>query len=256
MRVLCVMALLLMCTLPAAAEPFKVYTEISGTSAFYEGNRLTGAGVEIVREIMRRVGNGREIVVLPWARAYDSLIKEPGVALFATTRTEERDHQFHWVGPLFRMQWVLVARKGSGLVINSLDDARKVRLIGTYIDDVREKYLVRRGFTNLESTTDNIFNFRKLVHGRLDLVFTTSVGAVATARLAGVDPDAIEVVHVVREMDLYVAISGGSDLDQVKAWKKAFSAMKEDGTYQAIHRAWYPGLPVPMDVRRPWMARP
>lgn len=260
MRILLTIVMLFMWTLPSLAgshfmstEPFKVYTEISGKSAFYDKGELTGAGVEIVSEIMRRVGNGREVVVMPWARAYDFLLKEPNVVLFSTTRTEERDAKFHWVGPFFRFQWVLLVRKGSGIVINSLDDARQVKLIGTYIDDVRERFLLSQGFTNLESTTDNILNFRKLLHGRLDLVFSTASGAIDTARLAGIDPAEFEVAYVVREMDLYAAISDGSDPQQVKEWQAAFEAMKADGTFRTIHRKWYPGLELPLDVRRPWL---
>ena len=245
--------LCLLCTTPALAGEVKVYTELTGRSALYREGRLTGYGVETVQEIMRRVGDTGGISVLPWARAYDILLQTPNTALISTTRTEARDPLFHWVGPLSRQQWVFIARKGSGIVINSLDDARKVGSIGTYIDDVRDKFLLGQGFTNLDRATSSVFNYRKLIHGRIDLVVSSIFGLEETAHQAGVSTSDLEIVHVLKEADLYLAFSHETAPKIVHAWQAAFKSMQDDGTFARIYRKWNPGQEVPLDVRRPWL---
>ena len=244
---------LLGCAAPALAGKLQVYAELSGLSAFREHGQLQGFGVDTVREIQRRLGAETPIMPVPWARGYDSLQREPGVALFAATRTQERDPRFHWVGPISRVQWVFLALSGAGLNIRSLDDAKRVGRIGTYINDVREKFLKEQGFRNLESTVDNVSNFRKLAEGRVDLTVSTNVGMAETARQADVPLDDLEIVHVLREADLYIAISGGTNLRTVQAWQDAFDAMRRDGTFAAIYARWLPHLQPPLDVRRPWL---
>jgi len=234
------------------AMDLQVYCEVTGRSAMVHNKELTGWGVEIVQEIMARTGSQTRIEPLPWARAFDTVLNTPNTALFSTTLTEERDRQFHWVGPFVRLQWIFIARKDSGIVINSLEDAKKVGSIGTYIEDARDRFLLQNGFLNLDRSTSNVANYRKLMRGRLDLVAATPIGVVETAEEAMVDIADLEVAYVIKEMDLYLAINKDSDPEVVQAWKEAFVSMQKDGTFAAIFSKWHPGQTVPMDIRRPW----
>lgn len=244
------------CLQAASAAELNLYTEITGISAFRSNDELTGYGVEMVREMQRRIGRESKITVLPWARAYELLETTPGTGLFVTARTEERDRRFHWVGPLMRLQWVFLAKKDSGVKISSLVEAKDVGTIGTYIGDVRDTFLRQQGFKNLDRSTSNVLNFRKLVEGRLDLVASSPTGLVETARQAGVDPNDLEICYVIKETDLYLAISGGTALATVNNWKTAFRSMQNDGTFAEIFSKWHPLQEPPMDVRRPWLGKP
>lgn len=229
-----------------------IFTEVTGTASFYDDNEtLTGSAVEMVRELLRRTGDSGQISVVPWARGYDALLCDRDVVLFPTTRTQLRDPLFHWIGPIIRLQWRLICQKDSHLVINSLEDARKVGAIGTYLGDVREQFLLDKGFTNLKSTPANDLNYKKLMQGRVDLVFTASYGYDETLERIGLSRDAFRVAYIVREMDLYVAMSKKTDPLVVKRWQRAFADMKADGTFQTMYRKWNPGAEPPMDVRQP-----
>lgn len=223
-----------------------VYTEPYGDVAYYEGKKLTGSCVEIVQEIMRRVGQKPAIDVVPWMRGYEAVKRDPDVALFATTLTPERKPQFQWVGPILRVQWVFLAQKDSGIVIESLDDARMVRAIGTYIGDVREEFLQGEGFTNLDSSPSNVMNLRKLALGRLDLVATSTLGMRRLVDEAGISEEDVEVVYVLREVDLYVAFSKQTEKATVERWRKAFESMRKDGTFKYLYNKWYPNLEAPL----------
>ena len=237
---------------PAFSGGLRVLGEPSGRTVQLHNGGLYGWAVDIVREIMRRAGSEAAIEPTPWARAYDIALHTPGVVLFPMTRTEEREPLFNWVGPIFRMRWYLFARKGSGVVLHSLDDARRVKAIGTYIDDAREQYLRGLGFTNLERAANNETNYRKLEYGRLDLIAGSDAELAAMADYAGVNPDNFERAWPLKEMDLYVALSRGTEPGNVAAWREAFRAMREDGTFSRILSRWYPGMEPPLDERVPW----
>lgn len=235
----------------AKAEPLTVYAEISGNSAYFEDGKLTGYSVELVRRIMGRVGDRGDIFAVPWMRGYDALLKDRNVALFATTRTKQRDPLFHWIGPILRVQWILLSKKDDGIKITSLEDARKVHAIGGYLGDARSEYLKRLGFTNLELSQNNLLNYRKLAEGRIDLLVGTNLGHNFEIFETGLDDDDFEVDMVLREMDLYIAISKRTDSATVRAWQAAFEHLKKDGTFEALYKQWWPGLEAPMDVRLP-----
>ncbi|HOV15720.1 MAG TPA: ABC transporter substrate-binding protein [Spirochaetota bacterium] len=222
------------------SQDLLVYTEESPPLNFTKDGKLDGQAVEIVKEIMKRIGKDYKIDVVPWARGYNDLLSKENVVLFSTTRTEEREKLFKWVGPVAINQWIFYARKSSGLKINSLEDAKKVKAIGTYIDDVREKYLIKEGFQNLESVSENHLNVKKLINKRIDL-WISGIGADDICKKAGIDPKEIEPVFVVREMKLYIAFSIATKDEVIKEWQNAYDSMKKDGTIKKINDKW--GLP-------------
>lgn len=231
---------------PVWGGALKVYTENTGGAYFKDGH-FESSGVEVVREIIKRTEGGEYIEVVPWMRGYDALLHKPNVVLFPTTLTEERKSLFHWVGPTLRVQWVLYAAKGRGSKFDSLEKAREAQAIGVYLGDAKGEYLKNLGFENLVSAPDNVTNYRKLAHHRVDLVVSTSLRHDEIAEHAGVRPDDLEPALVVREMDLYIAFSRQTSPRIVKRWRKAFESMRNDGTFAEIYKKWFPHEVAPME---------
>ena len=69
--------------------------------------------------------------------------------------------KFNWIGPLSGKRDILAAKKGSGIKINKLEDAKKVEHIGTLRNDTKEIFLKRHGFNNLVPTHDDQRNANK-----------------------------------------------------------------------------------------------
>ncbi len=132
----------------------RILTENLPPLNYVKDGALVGPSVEIVKEIQRRIGSTEEIQVYPWARAYKIALEEENVMLFSVSHTPYRENKFKWVGPLATKRDILVAKKGTNLVINSLEDAKKVRRIGVLRNDTKEEYLEMQGFTNLEPVSD------------------------------------------------------------------------------------------------------
>ena len=223
---------------PVLSAELTILTENLPPLNYLQDGVLVGPSVEIVREIQRRVGSHEEIKVYPWARAYKMALEEENVVLFGTTYTKERQDKFKWVGPLATKRDILVAKKGSGIKINSLEDAKKVKRIGTLRDDTRGRLLKRLGFTNLEPVSDEQKNAKKLVLGRIDLWTYKKPGLKTVCELAGVDYNEIEEVYHLRKSDLMIAFSKKTSDSIVERWKHAFDEMLADGTIMKIRKKW------------------
>jgi len=205
---------------------------------YLDNGTLVGPSVEIVKEIQKRVGSKEQIQVYPWARAYKMALAEENVILFGMTYTDVRKDKFKWVGPLATKRDILVAKKGSGIKIKDLEDAKKVKSIGTLLDDTRGRLLERNGFNNLEPVSDEQLNAKKLAIGRIDLWAYKIPGLRTVCDLAGVDYTEFEEVYHLREIDLMIAFSKKTSDSIVQKWRDAFNEMLADGTIMQIRKNW------------------
>jgi len=228
---------------PVFSAGLTILTENLPPLNYVKDGELIGPSIEIVKEIQRRVGSRDKIQVYPWARAYKIALEDENVVLFGTTHTKAREDKFKWIGPLATKRDILVAKKGSGIKISNLDDAKKVSRIGTLRDDTRELLLKSHGFTNLEPVSDEQLNAQKLVLGRIDLWAYKIPGLRTVCELAGVDHNELIEVYHLREIDVSIAFSNKTSDSIVQKWKKAFDEMLADGTIMQIRRRWNDKLP-------------
>lgn len=223
---------------PVMSAELTILTENLPPLNYLENGVLVGPSVEIVKEIQKRVGSRNPIQVYPWARAYKMALEEENVVLFGTTHTKVRQDIFKWVGPLARKRDILVAKKGAGIKITNLEDAKKVKRIGTLREDTRGRFLQQHGFTNLEPVSDEQKNAKKLVLGRIDLWAYKKPGLKTVCELAGVDYNEVEEVYSLREIDVSIAFSKKTSDSIVQMWQKAFKEMSTDGTIAQIRSKW------------------
>ena len=223
---------------PALTGDLTILTENLPPLNYLKDGVLVGPSVEIVREIQRRVGSHEQIEVYPWARAYKTALEKENVVLFSMTYTEDRLDKFKWIGPVAKKRDILVAKKGSGIKIRSLKDAKNVKRIGTVRDDTKEVLLKGLGFTNLEPVSDERQNAKKLVLGRIDLWVYKKPGLRTVCELAEVDYDEVEEVFHLREIELMIAFSKKTPDGMVQKWRNAFNEMLNDGTIVRIQEKW------------------
>lgn len=241
---LCLLALLAALALPA--QHLRVYTEINAPLQYLgEDGKLTGLAVDVVKEIQRRVGNTDPIELVPWARGYVELETLPDVALFATARTAQRNELFKWVGPFDETAFCLFVKADSRITLKDLAEAKSLRAIGVYTNDVRDLYLTKEGFRNLERTVDNVANVKKLISGRIDAFASAEVSIEELARSAGHKREDMRVALTFLKVQQFIAFSRKTPDATVKAWSEAFEAMRKDHTFERIFRAYHPHGPLP-----------
>ena len=103
----------------------QMLTEEYPPVTFMKDGKVTGFITDVVREIVARQGIRDTIRLTSWDEAYKTALSTPNVVLFSTERTEKREKLFQWVGPVGKNSAIFYAKKGSGIKIGSLEEARK-----------------------------------------------------------------------------------------------------------------------------------
>lgn len=199
---------------------------------------VTGQSTDVVRGILERLNQTAEIEVMPWNEGYSHALAGPGVVLFSTGRTDEREHLFKWAGPIASFDYMLYARNGSGLQIDSLEAAKKVQAIGVVKDDARHQFLQENRFENIVTCDSDTGCLRDLVAGRIDLWLGTTANIQSIVQNEGIPLSSVAAVYPVRTLQMYIAFSNDTPDSTVKAWQDALDAMKRDGTFDNIRQKY------------------
>ncbi|MCP3922938.1 MAG: amino acid ABC transporter substrate-binding protein [Desulfobacterales bacterium] len=205
---------------------------------YTKDGKVTGFATEIVSEIMQRIGVYNNISSLPWKRAYKYLSDRPDIILFTVTRTKAREELFKWVGPITISSLVFFAKKNSFIKINRMEEAKKLR-IGTVQGYSSEKFLIKEGFTNIDSVAGSEkSNPLKLMAGRIDLWATVDIVGIYNARLLGVDRKKMKAIYTIKKQPKYIAFSRQTDDLTIERWQKALNEIRKDGTFDRILSNW------------------
>lgn len=216
----------------------KFMTEEYPPFNYRENGQLKGISVEIMSEIFRRTDAGfttENIELLPWARGYNLTLNKKNYALFSTTRTEERESLFKWVGPFAANTIGLIARKDRGLKVESIEDLKALN-IGVVKDDVGHLLLRAEGFSDdkLDIVLSNESNYKKLIAGRLDAISYASEVAKWGLMNLGENMQDYEIIYELKRGDLYLALNLETDEAIVSELQTAFDSMMADGTHRSI----------------------
>ncbi|MBI2749528.1 MAG: ABC transporter substrate-binding protein [Burkholderiales bacterium] len=234
----CLLALTAPCCL---ATELELLTEENPPLNYSENGQPKGLSVDVVREIQRRIGNHDAIKVQPWARAYRTASTTPHVALFGTARTAAREEMFQWVGPVATAVASLYGKRGSGLHIASLEDAKSAGRILVVRDFYTHQMLEKLGFTNLELVPKPETMVKMAVNGRAPLMFVGNLTLPDLLEKAEAKRSDVELLYTVTSIQTYIAFSLGTPKEIVSAWQAALDGMKRDGSYAAIYAKWLPG---------------
>jgi polar amino acid transport system substrate-binding protein len=228
--------------LPAEIPPgiFQLMTEEYPPITFTRNGKPSGLVTDIVREIAARQKIPDNIRLTSWKNAYNMARIHPKVVLFSAERTPEREKLFQWVGPVGKNSAMLYAKKGSGIRINSLEEAKAIAAIATTTNWFTEQQLKREGFKNLHSSPDPRANVRQLMNGEVQLSIFTDITIPEIVRDAGYDMRDLEPVFTVVQTYFYIAMSTDTPAEAVQAWQSTLDSLKKDGTFEKTYRRYLP----------------
>ncbi len=228
------LALVCACMLPATlfAEDFpriNLYTENYGTfnysltGAAYEHDieDIGGTATEIVEKLFNEAGIDFKLRLRTWSVAYERAVERPNYGVFSTGRTESREDLFEWVGPVGQYSWILLARQGNTLDINSLEDIRGLR-IGGYEGDAATTFLQEQGY-EVSTLPNESLNAQRLANDLIDLWITSDINGYKVAEESGY-PD-VEEAFRIRTVDLYLAMNPATDPRVINALNSAYDAL-------------------------------
>ncbi len=246
LHLVCRGGLLLACCTGAWAQPLTLLTEINPPlQTRLPNGELGGPGVEVVREIQRRVNNNDPITLVPWARGYRMVETQPNTALFVMARTASRNALFQWVGPFTETNYALYVKTDSPITLRNLADAKQLGSIGVYRDDARDQMLTQAGFANLDRTVENLTNARKLMMGRVDAFASSDSTIDDQMSAAGFARDSVREALSLMKVQTWLAFSRQTPESTVRAWADALESMKKDRTFDALMEAGMPGRKLP-----------
>lgn len=228
--------------LPADTPPgiIQLVTEEYPPITFMQEGEPSGFVTDMVREITVRLDIDGNINLTSWKNAYNMALVHPNVIIFSMDRTEAREDLFQWVGPVGQNSAMLFARKGSGISIGSMEEAKNIESIATTTEWWTEQHLQAAGFTNLISSPEPVENVRQLMQGEVELSIFTDVTIPEIVKSAGYDMDDLEPVFTVEQNYFYIGISRGTSPEMVEKWQSTLDNMKNDGTFEEIYRNYLP----------------
>ena len=228
--------------LPAEIPPgiLQLVTEEYPPVTFMEDGKPSGFVTDMVREIAARQNIPDNIRLTSWNNAYNMALLHPKVVLFSAERTPEREKLFQWVGPVGKNSAMLYAKKGSGIRINSLEEAKAIGAIATTTNWFTEQHLKREGFKNLRSSPDPRANVRQLMKGEVQLSIFTDITIPEIVRDAGYGMQDLEPVFTVVQTVFYIAFSRDTPAEEVQAWQSTLDSLKQDGSFEKMVRRYLP----------------
>ncbi|PTQ71087.1 ABC transporter substrate-binding protein [Pseudomonas sp. GV071] len=216
-------------------ENFPPFNMAVGDKNFARDEGIDGISAELVREMFKRADIKYNLTLrFPWDRLYKLTQDNANYGLFSTTRTEARQALFKWVGPLANTSAVILAKPGSTLKLNSLEEANQYKL-GAYKNASVSQYLEGKGMTPVNALRDQE-NVSKLMEGKIDLWATTDPVGRYLAKQEGVNG----LVTVLRFNDnqLFLALNLNTPDEVVQRLQKALDAMRADGTVDKISSSY------------------
>lgn len=224
-----------------SAAQLQIFTEEYPPITFTKDNKPTGLATEVVEEILRRLNMNTPINIVPWARGYSMALEGPGVVLFAAMRTAQREKLFKWVGSLHTVKTSFYARKGSGINISGLEEAKKLDLIGVPREYYSEQYLKKEGFTNLESVVSPEQMIKMMFGGRVSVMVADNILLPSLVQGANATLFDVELLYTFMTSQSYIIFSLDIPDDTVHRWQNTLNEMKKDGAFAAIYGKWLPG---------------
>jgi polar amino acid transport system substrate-binding protein len=221
--------------MPVAAQTIHVVTEQTPYTYMVDG-KVAGSATEVVELSLQRAGlKDYRVNLYPWAHAYDLALKTPNVLIYLIARTAARENQFRWAGEIMKIQYHLYRLKQRPLAITDLESAKRFT-IGVMRDDVRQQYLINKGFDRLVVSAQSVDNFRKLLSGQVDLVPLTTDDASSLCKETRFDCAGLERVMTLDEAStgLYMAYSLSTPDAVVQRTQRAFDKLKTEGHVKRI----------------------
>jgi len=220
----------------ANAVEITVVTENSPPLQEMNGKRVAGVATKFVEAVLKKADLSYEIKMYPWVRAF-SMMDQPNVLIYSMARTKARESQFKWVGELRPIKYYLFRLKSRPEIApQSIEEAKKYR-IGVLRQDIVHQYLKREGFPLLDEVAKVELNFTKLFNNRVELVpYSDRLIPSFGCNDLNIDCKKLEPALLLEDISfgLYLAFSDKTDDKVVEKARKAFQALKQDGTYQKI----------------------
>lgn len=204
---------------------------------------ITGVRAAFVKRAIKHSALSISEVVMPWARAYYTVLNNRNTCVYSMMRLPFRENKFIWIAEIGETTGNLYASKAlqNEIKVNSLVDAKKY-VIAVQRNDLVVEVLKQNGFEmqqHMMEVTDWKQSIQLVIHGRADLVVSNKEIMDYYLNELNMPEDTLIPVFTVPAIESakhYLACNLNSDPDAVLLLKQAFSALQSQ---QSIHEIKY-----------------
>lgn len=221
-------------TINDAVASIGYYTENYPPFNYEQEGLLYGVSVDILEAVFEKMEIDPEFIGVElgnWENNYNRVLEEPNTMLFSTVLTPDRENLFKWVGPIAPQKQILIAKAGSGVVINTDEDMAnyQIGVVEGYSDyDV----LIDLGVpaANLYQFEDLNILFDKLIDNTVECIAYTEISSTLIIESMSLNPDDFENTYTFKVSQLYYSFNIGTSEQIINYFQEALDAVKLDKT--------------------------
>lgn len=226
-------ALLLPVFAQAKPQTITVTTEYLYPLNMIDGNspRVYGQAADKVHEIFKRGQIPYEMKLMTWNRAFELARQSNNTCVFSTARIAEREHWFHWIGPIASGNWTIFGRPEMLGKVTQMEDIRGSK-IGTEVGNVTVAFLREKDYavvTSNESST----TFKNVALGRIDYAAAGETHGHKIIKELGLENKLVKLFNF-NSSDYYLACNRQMSIETIELLNNKLREMKSDGTYKIL----------------------
>lgn len=204
---------------------------------YHENNEVKGPSAEILKLLLQHSQLQAPLELLPWSRAYQTVLNRENTLVVSMVRTQAREDKFHWLIKVSELERGFVSLKSRPENrIETLSEARSKTIIV-----IRDSYgyhsLVNLGFsekTNLYVVSSLKHGIALFLSGKVDLIFTDPNVLIDFFAEQQQNAETLISVHVLPETrrESYIAANINTESGMLEKLKLAAGKLLTDPGYQ------------------------
>ncbi len=208
-----------------AGEKLTIVTDIWPPYVTSENGVIGGTSTEIIEESLSQSGIEYEIVLLPWARAYEMALNTKNIAIYTIVRTNNREHLFQWVSEIHPSDPIYFYSFDKNRPAPSNLEELKNYKISVVRQSMSLEELQKMGFppSSILKSVEEFEAIRLVTIGRADFVVTSEKTLASFEKL---HPNLVKSRVQGPELlnsRLFIALNKNSDPNLTRRLKAAFS---------------------------------
>ncbi|WP_421902718.1 substrate-binding periplasmic protein [Maridesulfovibrio sp.] len=204
---------------------------------YTENGKLTGASVQILDAALDAVGieqPANTIRVYPWARGFKTTLKIPNTCLFSTVRTDVREKNFKWVGPIADVNLIFISNK-NGFKIDNLEEIKKYS-VTTIREGIGHQILKREGFSDkhIDLSADISTMVEKIKRNRVDFLLESDNVIYQVLENKKINSSTFNKYYTLNFGQLYFAFNKETDDSVVSRLQEGLNIIRKNGKLDKI----------------------
>lgn len=238
-----------------AAELEMVVTEHFPPYQVKAGDKLEGVAVEVVNALLEHEKINTQHIILPWSRAYHIATQQKNVMIYSIRRTQKRENDFLWVGPIFPASSILQSK--SALYLWQIKSIKQKKVTTDTMRNLtlvvaRDDYLMDEIVARYQWPADKVMQVRTwpeaitaLKEQRVDAIVLQKNNLIALSKLLNFDiSDFDPAINLGQAPLLHIALSKTSNPKLLLRLQKALVGLHNSDEFMKIEKKWQPSFSV------------